>query len=302
MLQLILSPILGRLHPEIRLTIAQVVKIQSFRTLLNPNSLRHFANLKFKPYLKRINFEGNTNLLVDINDFIGYQSAINGKWDSTCFNLVKKSGFDIQIFFDIGANIGTTCIPIAKTGIRVIAFEPNKELGSILLRNVFLNSINNLDFVNMGISGPDDLNSMAKLQTPVGNKGASSILSDWRTGKSLTVSKNCRLSTIDATVTYFGHKSFANKRILIKIDVEGFEREVLNGSKETINRNRPIVIFENNPKQGEDSQFSMKYFNKIFQKYDFFEIDENLILSDFEPTRTCNAIAIPNNLTKKLRY
>lgn len=294
------SPLIAKIHPEIRLLIARAIPSQGAKTLFDPNSLRHFSHMNSSAFYKSVQFSSKTKLLVDINDIIGFRGALNGKWDNTCLNVVQKMGRENSIFIDIGGNVGTTCIPIGALGVPIVVFEPNKELAGILLQNASANNLTRIDVLNVALSDLKNANTYMMLNSPIGNTGASSLLANWSLSKSNNKKTECYVSTLDKSLKFL-NLHIGNKLLIIKIDVEGFEREVLNGSKETINRNRPIVIFENNLKLAEDSQFSMKYFNKIFQKYDFFEIDENLNLSDFEPTRTCNAIAIPNNLTKKLR-
>jgi len=295
------SPLIAKIHPEIRLLIARAIPSQGAKTLFDPNSLRHFSHMNSGAFYKSVQFSCKTKLLVDINDIIGFRAALNGKWDNTCLNIVQKIGSENSIFIDIGGNVGTTCIPIGALDVPIVVFEPNKELAGILLQNASANNLTRINVLNVALSDLKNANTYMMLNSPIGNTGASSLLANWSLSKSNNKKTECYVSTLDKSLKFL-NLNIGNKLLIIKIDVEGFEREVLNGSKETINRNRPIVIFENNPKLAEDSQFSMKYFNKIFQKYDFFEIDENLILSDFEPKKTCNAIAIPNNLTKKLRY
>jgi hypothetical protein len=63
---------------------------------------------------------------------------------------------------------------------------------------------------------------------------------------------------------------------IIKIDVQGFEKEVLLGAKETIMRNRPLIYIEVEPDQleyygeTEDSIFNLlkeyNYFTKRFNE------------------------------------
>ena len=84
------------------------------------------------------------------------------------------------------------------------------------------------------------------------------------------------------------------KNLVIKVDVEGYEREVFKGANETINLHRPIIIFENNP-IFLDKDKQEEIFYSQFKNYSFYSISQELILSDFDiNTRYENAIAIPN--------
>lgn len=100
------------------------------------------------------------------------------------------------------------------------------------------------------------------------------------------------LTTVD-DIFKFLDKFDSSKSIelIIKIDVEGFETEVLDGAEETINYFRPEIIFENNPST--DSRKSLFWRSLI--DYTIFKISPEIKLSHFnEHKRFENAIAIPN--------
>ncbi len=86
----ITSLLTSLLHPLIRLKIASWIKIPGLQTLLNPNSIRGYAKLRTKAYFKEITFEDDTKLVVDLNDIIGFRSALKGTWDPTCLKLLKN--------------------------------------------------------------------------------------------------------------------------------------------------------------------------------------------------------------------
>jgi len=75
-------------------------------------------------------------------------------------------------------------------------------------------------------------------------------------------------------ITIDSLSSLINKKIdLIKIDVEGYEIEVLKGALKTIKSQRPILIIEVNPKRLLDLSVDVyEYTNIICDYYDCYEI------------------------------
>jgi FkbM family methyltransferase len=133
---------------------------------------------------------------------------------------------------DIGANIGTHAVPLAMavgpTGT-VIAFEPQRIPFHLLCANAVLNNLRNVKAINAGVS---DVSTI--LPVPVsadGNVGATQI-EGWDHGEAVQV------LPLDAIPLPPVH--------LIKIDVEGMEKKVLDGARNTIARYRPLLFVENN--------------------------------------------------------
>ena len=86
--------------------------------------------------------------------------------------------------------------------------------------------------------------------------------------------------------------SFSNFETIIKIDVEGFEEEVLKGAVKTIDRFRPTILFEYAPEYlPEDSRIRF-YWEKL-PNYVFFTIGERFTLNKLDSElRQENCIAI----------
>ncbi len=292
----ITSPLTSLLHPLIRLKIASWIKIPGLQTLLDPNSIRGYAKLRTKAYFKEITFEDDTKLVVDLNDIIGFRSALKGTWDPTCLKIAKKIGFENLIFVDIGANIGATSVAIAKQNSRVIAFEANLATASILLKNYSNNAAKYTIVFAFALGSPSMDNEWTQIFTPIGNTGAASLKAKWSDGKTTSSSQNCLITTLDKSLNFLGifDKSPLSAEIMIiKIDVEGLEDQVFQGGERTISRFRPIIIFENNsePKKRENPE----YFWEKWEGYNLFAISQDLKLTEFIPLqRGENCIALPS--------
>jgi FkbM family methyltransferase len=144
---------------------------------------------------------------------------------------------------DVGAHIGTFTVPIAKHVGRsgsVISFEPQPTLFNLLCANVALNGLTNV-FTHQAALGKEasvmNISRWRSSYIPF-NSGQESIGSN---SESKPTSK----------VTVLTLDSLKLPRIdFIKIDVEGFEEQVLSGAMQTIVSSRPKVAFEYDATRG----------------------------------------------------
>ena len=169
------SPIISKVSPQARLSIAKYTKIEWIRTLLDPNSMRNYARLSKKSSIKKIKLNSGLEMFVDLNDIMGYRTALNGKWDDTALNVVIQFSTEGTIYIDIGANIGLTCIPIANLNYKTIAFEPNPIALELLTKNVALNSPTNFYLFPFAVSSNSEELERLKIFVPKGNIGASPV-------------------------------------------------------------------------------------------------------------------------------
>lgn len=286
------SPIISVLPPQFRLILAKIFIHPGFQTLFDPNSIKNFSRLRYKSYFKKIKMDDGTLIYADINDIIGFRIALNKSWDKTTYNFLKNFEKKEILYIDIGANIGSTCIPIARLGYETIAIEANPDTSSVLLKNIALNFALNIKVFPIAV-GPKNLNyTFANLYSQSGNMGATSFNINWNSGLNKQKVNSVYLTTLD-DILKFLNKFNNNKKVklIIKIDVEGFEAEVFDGAQETIKYFRPEIIFENNPSSNSSN---FQFWGRL-DSYKIFAITPELKFSKFdENKRYENAIAIPN--------
>ena len=286
------SPITSKMNPNLRVKIAQIARHPGIQTLLDPNSINLYSNIKGKQYLKEIKYFDGTQLLVDINEMVGFRAAVNGKWDLTTFNIVSKIKKNNTIFIDIGAHIGTTSIPIANLGIKVISFEPNLDSAQLLIKNILKNNIQDIILLPLGLGSKKMSGKWKILSAPIGNIAGSTLITQWNYGKRLSGKRNVFISTLDECLLLMGLMS-KSEDLIIKIDVEGFERDVMSGGTKAIRLHRPVIVFENNPSKIQSNENTSR-FHQIFSNYEFYSVSENGVLNTFDlKIRYENAVAIP---------
>ena len=139
-----------------------------------------------------------------------------------------------KIFVDVGANVGAYSVRAAAAGMRVHSFEPNPENARILRRNAAINGL--AIEVNECALG----SSNGKVNMMV--NGAISRIVD---GEGIEVP----VRTLD---------SFTLDGVdLLKIDVEGYELEVVKGALITLERYHPPVMIEMHDWVGADKEATL---------------------------------------------
>ncbi len=138
---------------------------------------------------------------------------------------------DAECVIDVGANIGAFALhqALKKRAKRVIAFEPSPTVFQRLAANLELNSLQNVQVLNVAVGNrcgnlpfvefPMSVNSR------IGNNG--------QQGAFLVA-----CVTLDSAL-----KPLSIRKVsLIKIDTEGYEKQVLEGASETLQRTERLII------------------------------------------------------------
>lgn len=139
-----------------------------------------------------------------------------------------------RTFVDVGACYGLITRQMALMAERVLAFEPNKEILDCLRKNT--EGLPNVDVSNCGLG-----NEQAQRRLVMyGNDGRSTYrkvpLQTLVKHRDTLHSQNTEIITLD---------SLSLEDVdLIKMDVEGYEKEVVQGSLRTIAQCRPVIIAE----------------------------------------------------------
>lgn len=144
--------------------------------------------------------------------------------------LMKRGGTAV----DVGANQGFFAFALAGVADRVIAFEPNPDYAFFarwMLRG-------HAEVLSNAIS---DKAGRATFYVPVREDGLVLHLAGNLTGAHSQFAKSMR--TFEVEVRTLDSFNLTDVRF-IKVDVEGVERQVLDGARVTIMRDRPAMVLE----------------------------------------------------------
>lgn len=270
------------------------MKIEAIRTLFDPNSIRNYARISNNQIIKKIKLNTGSEMYVDLNDIMGYRTALTGVWDDTALRFTQVFPVKNTLYIDIGANIGLTSIPIAKLGYETIAFEPNPVALSLLTSNLALNSPSKFYLFPFALGSSSENVDMIELFMPKGNLGASSTDANWSPGVENLVRFSVPRISLDKAVTFLFSKVELGdcENLIIKLDVEGQEDSVMEGSEKLISMKRPVVIFENNPPKNAERD-GVRFWS-TWSNYKFFGFKNSKTEFFDEQKRYENVIAIPN--------
>ena len=149
-----------------------------------------------------------------------------------------------DVFLDVGANEGWFSVlaarAVGKSG-RVLAVEPQERLWPVLIRNFLLNDLANAELIPYGIAAQRGVTSLALY--PSINTGATSLISEPR--RRFFRAQQVPTKSLDELAD--DHRAPTIR--LAKIDVEGYELEVLRGAPKLLARGIDYFLVELHPAQ-----------------------------------------------------
>lgn len=226
---------------------------------------------------------------LDLSDYQEWLVYFYCKSDSSdhILNYLEHS----EVIFDIGANIGQTSFNIFHTqkskGLNpsIYAFEPYPRTYQRLKTNITLNANKNIHAYNLGLSTEKGILHM--IQHSPSNSG----------GFRMTNNPTNSISVPVISLDEFVFENKLTKIDFIKIDVEGFELQVLKGAENTIKHFKPTLIFEYKVEniRAQNGDIADAFNRLLEMNYHFFTKEG---LSDPESILTLNyqtdLICIPN--------
>lgn len=166
--------------------------------------------------------------------FVGKSLREYGWYSRGEIDLFEKALNKHCVVIEVGANIGSLTIPIARMSGYVLAFEPQPQNFELLSSNARRNELDNLWVRHTAVGAQRGLTNMPYLEElhPRGNFGGVEVNQGTYPVAMETLDDVCR----DLRVPRID---------LIKVDVEGYEKEVFEGAVDSICKFRPGLYFEN---------------------------------------------------------
>ena len=177
------------------------------------------------------------------------------------YNLDDSMGY----FFDLGANIGTTCIYFAKKiapNLKLLAFEPDPENFKLLRTNLILNDLEDKTLaINCGLG--DKFDEMIMYRDLV-NPGHNNLTEP----KDNVPTETIKIMPLDY---YLAENKIAAQEVkYIWIDTEGFEPQVLLGAKNLLRENPAPIFMECNLRAWDNSGHFEDMMTLLVESYSHF--------------------------------
>ena len=207
---------------------------------------------------------------VDTRNYIEYKVFAEGGYEDYLSTLIKHYLKPNSVFFDVGANIGIHSLgAAAKQNCQVFSFEPVDFIRLKLAKNIVLNNYSNVRVVPIALSNENKVIKTNYSATST-NQGTFSIINEDNGSSNITCIKGD---------DYVSENKIDNISV-IKIDVEGFEYSVLEGLKNTITEQKPVIFFEFDTCYiDRDNKTIGDYENLLFKilGYQLFIIEKNIL-------------------------
>ena len=195
-------------------------------------AFEHPCKIRFVRWLTRtfaggrikIRHVGGAVIAIDLEDYIGWAIFRTGSYEPASLALALKiMSAEPGLFVDVGANFGWyTCAVASIAGARIIGIEPDPENCAALLANIGHNGLRNVVVFHGAVGPQPALLAMAR-RSP-GNSGTVAVASGPVASSGSYWTGSTPLQDLLNALA-----QPAARPVLIKIDVEGFEPQVLAG-------------------------------------------------------------------------
>jgi|GEM_PF-770667 len=200
-----------------------------------------YSKTLLKPIIHRWDIEhilpirsGESKLICRLTDWIPWNIYLHGSYivEESYEKFLLETAAQCNTIFDVGANIGYYTVQFArKTDGTVYAFEPMDYQYDTLLRNLELNSLDNVKPIKKIVS---DREGKERIYfSGMENTAASSVVNEtdeFESIPSISLDKFCASNQI-------------GQIDLIKIDVEGYELHVLKGLEKMLKHQKVSHLF-----------------------------------------------------------
>ena len=204
-----------------------------YTVILRPKPLKSLANAVIRLLIpERLNVAGAVVVLNRKDPVVSgaLTFGVYEKPETKFFTAVCKTG---MTFLDVGANIGYySALAIARVGGgKVIALEPDPENFGYLQQTVAANHPTNAVCVQKAAGSAK---GVATLYASTSNRGDNRMYANELADRAVEV----EVDTVDSILDELG----VGPVDLIKIDVQGFEGQVVNGMRQAVLRSPRLTL------------------------------------------------------------
>ena len=210
---------------------------------------------------------------VDLEEGIDLGIFLNLKNEKKLFKVKKYIDINEKsLIVDIGANIGSVSLPLAQNfnNAQIYSIEPTIYAFKKLKENI-----------NLNLKLKKRIKTFNNFAT-YKNKKIKFVHSSWKLvsgDKKHEIHKGILKKTSNKSISIDNLLKRNKKRVrLVKIDVDGYELEVLKSAEKTLEKEKPIIYFELAPYLYKEMGYTADHLIRYIKKIDYAFYDE-----DFKP-------------------
>lgn len=233
-------------------------------------------------------------VLLNSRDLITRIVRTTGRWDPHVVEVMRQVARDRPgVAVDVGAHCGLHTIAMSRVFGQVLSFEPNDVSYRLLETNVALNRLDNVTLYNRPL-----FSSEATLALGRPELQENPVPRDSHEGFDLAAAPNPGsfffLPVEKAPGMPFEHTALTLDSLglaeldFLKIDVQGADGEVILGGRSTIERCKPVIVFEWEDKLSENFSVSLSDVKDILLPMGY-----TLSILSAHNEKQCDYIAMP---------
>lgn len=184
------------------------------------------------PYRIADTVTGDVMLYNPNDQYVGRSIDLYGQFSFSELSFLMMGTEEGHTVIDVGANIGAFTIPLARRARKVIAIEPQRLVFQMLCANLALNGIFNVQGLQAAAGNVAGETILVPVLDPTNGHNFGGLSIEGRTSGERV--KTIALDDLDLDACH-----------MIKIDVEGMERQVIQGASRLIRDHRPALYVEN---------------------------------------------------------
>jgi FkbM family methyltransferase len=231
-----------------------------------------------------------THFLVRRHDLIGRLVADGREWEPHVRGAIERAARPDGVAVDAGAYIGLHTVTMSRSFCRVHAFEPQRGIYQLLCANLALNGCANVVTHNLALydrAGRMRLAPPERQEVPIPLRDGQPDYARIANAAALTFEV---VNNGSGDVRAVALDELALEGVaLIKVDTQGADLRVLCGAEATIQRCRPVILFEWERDLGEQHGAVLENYHSFFAGLDY----DLVVLQETSPGRQTDYLARP---------
>ena len=171
-------------------------------------------------------------LPLNLGDWIQYWMFMEGAYEKQLVDFLKPHVTG-KVFFDVGANVGSYTLTLAKSADRTCSFEASSVNAAILRDFVSHSKLKTIEVINRAVS--NNSGETITIYSSPDTGGNNTQFHDFGNGGET-------VSTI--TLDQFAAENNIGHVDVIKMDIEGSELAAFQGAHDLLSKNHPVLLVE----------------------------------------------------------